>query len=254
MNLNRATCGAVCVALTLLAGCDSDSTAGNASKTTTSGAERSSSAPPTTPAPPETVAGYTIVADPPKPSLEPGDYALPPVGPTGGPLAGVHVPAGYASWGPFVSAIAPPEPFDPLAIGLWVVTGVYKDPCEEGSVFKLDDSVASLSHALSRQSITTTSTPRPTRVDGYDGVYLELAMPPKVDFSRCDDSEFNFWAADPGGNRWVETQGMVDHLWILDVDGQTTVLDLAVPPSATKAQIASVTQIVRAVEFVPAPA
>jgi hypothetical protein len=43
--------------------------------------------------------------------------------------------------------------------------------------------------------------------------------------------------------------GLVSSLWILDVDGQTMMIHLAVPPSATAPQIHAMTDIVEAATF-----
>ena len=43
----------------------------------------------------------------------------------------------------------------------------------------------------------------------------------------------NLWEARPDGGYWTRMPGMVNRLWILDVDGQPMVIHLAVPPSAT---------------------
>ena len=40
-------------------------------------------------------------------ALEPGWYALPPLGPGHHPVAVVDVPAGYTHWGPFLNATEP---------------------------------------------------------------------------------------------------------------------------------------------------
>ena len=68
------------------------------------------------------------VIDPDAPGeLRPGRYALPAIGRRKAMLGVVDLPDGYQSWGPFVFADKPDEPDDPLALGLWAVTGIHRD-------------------------------------------------------------------------------------------------------------------------------
>lgn len=183
-------------------------------------------------------------------ALEPGSYALVPLGPVHHPVAVVDVPIGYTHWGPFLNAAEPPEPDDPLAISLWVVTGVFKDACVATEQLPAGDSVRTLADAFLRQKVTSVTKPRPVALAGYHGLYLEIRAPNRLDYSRCNDAELNFWESTPAGERWTRMPGMRDRLWILDVDGQPMVLAMFVPPSATDRQVEGITDILRGARFV----
>jgi hypothetical protein len=240
---NLAGCSAALTALlALLAGCGDDPTAEGPSSPTTAGA---SSTPATGAAggPPR----IDKLDDGP---LEPGRYALPTIGPVHRLVAIVDVPAGYTHWGPFLNASEPEESEDPLAISLWVVTGVFKDACVATKQIPAGDSVRSLADAFLRQEVTSVTKPRPVTLAGLDGLYLEITAPTTFDLSPCNDAELNFWESTPAGERWTRMPGMRDRLWILDVDGQPTVMAMFVPPSATDAQIDEFTDIVKGTRFV----
>jgi len=183
-------------------------------------------------------------------TLEAGSYALPLLGPVHHPVAVVNVPAGYTHWGPFLNAAEPQEAEDPLAISLWVVTGVFKDACIATEQIPAGESVRTLADAFLRQQVTSVTKPRPVTLAGYDGLYLEIRAPAKLDYSLCNDAELNFWESTPTGERWTRMPGMRDRLWILDVHHQPMVLAMFVPPSATDRQVHQMAQIVEGARFV----
>jgi hypothetical protein len=236
----------------VLAGCTDSSPSGEAS---TLGSGDLTSAP-TTPSTGEKVlppSGFQIVGPDTEGRLTPGRYALPPVGPLHGPLAVVDIPARYGAFGTFIYASQPPEPNDPLALGLWDVTGVYLNPCSQSNEVDTEATtlVSKVFDALSRQRLTSSTRLREVNVGGFHGIYVEVTTPTDLDLSRCDDAELNLWESRPDGGYWTRKPGMVERLWILDVHGQPMVLHMAVPPSATSAQIRAMTDILEAVKFKP---
>jgi hypothetical protein len=246
MERRRATLAifsATLMPLTLLAGCGDEQTAVDSTSSPTSDATSSA-------------AGKDVRSGPPRidklidGALEPGSYALPPLGPGHPPVAVVDVPAGYTHWGPFLNAAEPQEPDDPLAISLWVVTGVFKDACVATEQIPAGDSVRTLADAFLRQKVTSVTKPRAVTLAGYDGLYLEIKAPVKLDYTRCNDAELNFWEATPAGERWTRMPAMRDRLWILDVDGQPMVLAMFVPPSATDRQVEQIADIAKGARFV----
>ena len=66
----------------------------------------------------------------------------------------------------------------------------------------------------------------PWRFD--QALYLELAAPNKMSFSRCNDAQINFWDSKPSGGHWTRMPGLYDRLWIVDVDGQPMMLAMFV--------------------------
>jgi hypothetical protein len=230
----------------ILAGCSDGSTADATTSPTSSPATSGPSSAQATHAPDRPPRVDKLVDGP----LEPGSYALPPLGPVHKLVAVVHIPDGYTHWGPFLNASEPEEPDDPLAISLWVVTGVFKDACEATTQIPAGASVRTLADAFGRQEVTSVTRPRPVTLAGYDGLYLEITAPTKLDYFRCNDAELNFWESTPAGERWTRMPGMRDRLWILDVDGQPMVLAMFVPPSATDQQVDRLTGILKAARFV----
>jgi hypothetical protein len=196
----------------------------------------------------QTPSGVRVVSEIPDGALKPGRYALPPVGPLNEPVAVVDIPAGYGTWGPFIYADKPAEPEDPLSIGLWVVTGVYMNPCAESNEVS-PRSVRATADALLQQRLTSATRPRDVDLAGYHGLYMEVMTPTNLDYGTCDDAEVNLWEGRPDGGYWTRMPGMVERLWILDVEGQPMVIHMAVPPSATGPQIHALTDVLEAATF-----
>jgi hypothetical protein len=242
---------AVATLAVVLAGC-SEATSG--AEASTRGSGEVTSAPGTTrtwetdTAPTHTPSGALIVSEIPDGALKPGRYALPPIGPLKDPFAVVEIPTGYSGWGSWIYANKPAEPGDPLAIGLWVVTGVYLNPCAESNEVS-PRSVRATADALLRQRFTSATRPREVDLAGYHGLYIEVTTPADLDYSRCDDAEVNLWEGRPVGGYWTMKPGMVERLWILDVEGQPMMIHMAVPPSATGPQIRAMTDVVEAAAF-----
>jgi hypothetical protein len=195
-----------------------------------------------------TPSGAAIVGEISNGTLQPGRYALPPIGPRDEPFAVVTIPSGYSSWESFIEADQPAESEDPLMLGLWAITGVYVNPCAQANQVS-PKSVRAIAAAFLHQRLTSATRPRKVDLAGYHGLYLEVTAPTDLDYDTCDDAEMSLWDARPDGGYWTRMPGMVNQLWILRVDGQPMVVHLAVPPSATGQQVHAMTDIVETAAF-----
>lgn len=224
----------------VLSGCDVNTTHEGAGSGTPTGPSPSTSTP---------TATTTIIGEIPDGPLQPGRYALAPIGPLDEPFAVVDIPTGYHSWTTFIEADEPAGLEDPLMLGLWLITKVYENPCAESHPVK-PTSVRATANAFLRQRFTLSIAPREVELAaGYHGLYMEVTTPTDFDYFACDDAEVNLWDGRPDGTYWTRMPGMVNRLWILDVDGQPMMIHLAVPPSATNRQIHAMTRIVEGAEF-----
>jgi len=121
---------------------------------------------------------------------------------------------------------------------------VYPDPCRNGTTSAQDPgpSVRDLADALVSQHSTDATRPRPVRVDGHRGVYLELRSP--GDLSDCTDPG-ELWVG-----RGIYGPGQVDRLWIVDVDGHRLVVDASHLPTSPPQEVAALVRMARTVRFV----
>lgn len=219
-----------------LPGCSSADSTSQASPSTTPSATDSSTALDATIAPLPTVESA---------KLTPGTYRF-----------SVHLNDGDEAPG---AAIAVPTGFDPGAdwfvvsrdgheyLGLWTVGVVYTDPCGHGkAAYEYPGpSVRDLAHALATQKSTRATAPEPVTLSGYHGLYLELRSP--ADMDKCVKVA-DLWG-DPGG-RGIYSDGQVDLVWILDVDGRRLVVNAAYSAESSPSDIDKLASMVESLEFV----
>ena len=236
----------------LLAACGNDQTSG----------ARSGATPPastTTDAP--RAGDYVLLldddSDPDQMKGKPGSYAFTARGDGEPPLAVADVPAGYTNFGFF--AIWPVDSADESApfrgLHYWTVYAVHENPCRtlKGAT-EIGGSVDDLADALAAQKLTTATAPEPVSVDGHDGVYLELTMPTGIDFEQCEEDYFILWEGKPGdAQHTADGPGLVERLWILDVDGHRVVLATLAADGVSAADVDEMTAIVESVRFVDRP-
>ncbi len=172
--------------------------------------------------------------------LEPGLYSLAAWGETNqtGPLprAIMDVPEGYFSHGGYViDAGLDGVTDDQLGqISAWHAVQVLSDPCRRSTAADVGPTVDDLAHALVRATGPSTQ-PRPVVLDGHRGVTLEVTIPPDTDMSRCTFGEYSLWRTEPRGDSAYSptTPGVVNRLWILDVDGTRLVVVASLFPDET---------------------
>lgn len=135
-----------------------------------------------------------------------------------------------------------------LAIG-----DVYADACRwEGSLLdrsaisSTDDVVA----ALANQEGLRVSTPTDVTVDGFAGTYMERTVPARTDLSECDLGMFRVYLEPGGGDRYL-VPGLLQQLWILDVDGVPLVIEAGFDRGTSPQVQAELLRMVESVQIDP---
>ena len=166
-------------------------------------------------------------------TLDPGMYVVDDFGaPSSATMAPVlQVPDGYfaidgsgvmASWS--------------QVVWLFRIESVYTHPCDPGGRLKdVGPSVADLANALAAQPMRDGTDPVPITIGGYDGLYVELSTPDDISTCRKGLDEkgasYNYFYSWPG--RQDHATGIVDLVWIVDVQGQRITFDVWYQPDAT---------------------
>ncbi len=143
------------------------------------------------------------------------------------PMATFELPEGWTNFGAFAMWPFPGgdagNPF--LAMQYWTVHAVLADPCRGYEEIPVGPTVEDLADALARQRTTLVTHPVEVSLGGARGVYLELSAPRKLDVASCSDGYYKIWTSLPGnGEHTLESTGAVEHLWILDHDGERAVI------------------------------
>jgi hypothetical protein len=203
------------------------------------------------PGPSESISPSAIEATPtPEPSLAPPSVApegLLPEGvhvlndgepldgsPTLGTTVTIPAPDWYGETGGGI-LVKSENPDAPDGAGLITFFGdlyVYGDPCAWATT-RPDQpatTVEELVNALAVQASRDASEPVDVTVDGYSGKGITLHVPDDAAFSDCDQGLFGSWGV-PGDDvtpwRYHQDPGQIDEVWIVDVNGELAVIDMA---------------------------
>ena len=190
--------------------------------------------------------------------LQPASYTLTAWGGSSATKrAVVEAPDGYYPFGDstFITPADGAPPF--LALSYITAEAVYRNPCgrpghsKDGLLEDPGPTVEDLADALAAQKLTTTTRPVPVTIDGYDGLYLELATSEKTDFSQCGDGVLDIFAAPAGhGGIYAEQPGQHYGIWILDLDGDREVISWSAYPGAPDDEIQTLEAMAESVHFV----
>jgi hypothetical protein len=136
---------------------------------------------------------------------------------------------------------------DPRELGFWTVEKVPSDFCREYSFTNPGPTVADLAAALAAQPRLRGTDPRPVKIGGYDGLYVELTKP----VSGCLAT--TLWFAPRVRHMAYEERfmraGDVARIWIIDVGGERVVIDTIHPAGASAEKVAQTTRMVETATF-----
>ena len=198
------------------------------------------------------------------PAATPGPTSAPTLPPSGQLAPGTYrsefitytLPAGwsaYQSWGANKNEGNPPN-------GMFIVpwksiATVYGDPCHwqtTGAAVgaTVADEVAAL---LAQKRGGAKVTPNDVTVDGFRGKQVDLMVPLAVDFAACDDATYKEFTDAAGGDRYNQGPGQHDLLDILDVRGQTLVIDRVFYPANSAADLAELQAIFDSIKITSSP-
>lgn len=183
------------------------------------------------------------------------------VGDTDHPGYAVEVPDGWstADGGFMVKSGA-----DVVGMSVWDVAQVPGHPCHwKRSMSVVGPTVDDLVDALTSQKLRDPTDPTDITLAGHDGRYLEWSVPSDwivtgdSNFKGCDDpgnghQDFVSWLGRDEGDRWQQVAGQIDRLWVLEVDGQTLLVDATYTPATPEAVREELDQVVASLRFVEA--
>lgn len=115
-----------------------------------------------------------------------------------------------------------------LLVGMGDVR-VYGDPCRwtsttpESPVTTVDEAIAALSGQASRNA----SEPEDVVLDGHEGKRVTLHVPDDVVLADCDGGEFRTLSEGDDASRHHQDPGQIDLIWVLDVNGELVIIDVA---------------------------
>lgn len=117
-------------------------------------------------------------------------------------------------------------------------------PCRDHDPMVVGPTVGDLASALNRQPYLTTTTPVEVTVGGVDGLFVKVNVPDDAEVSACQGGSVDIISDTQG----AEEAGIVDRMWILDIDGDRHVL-WARTFGATRLDSTLVTRLVESITF-----
>ena len=123
-------------------------------------------------------------------------------------------------------------------------------PCLDHTARVVGPTVEDLASALSDQPFLTVTRPVEVTVGGIEGLFVRVAVPDDAEVSACQDGEVAIYEdIDTHPDTWtVDAPGLVDRMWILDVDGVRHVLRARAWPNAGQ-QVRAMTRMVESITF-----
>lgn len=123
-------------------------------------------------------------------------------------------------------------------------------PCLDHTAEVVGPTVEDLARALSDQPFLTVTRPVEVTVGGMEGLFVKVTVPDDAEVSACQDAEVAIYEdADTHPDTWtVDAPGLVDRMWILDVDGVRHVLRARAWPNAEQ-QVRAMTRMVESITF-----
>ncbi len=180
------------------------------------------------------------------------------VGDSDHPGYAVDVPEGWSVSGGFFVV---KSGADVVGMSVWDVAQVPGHPCHwQRTMTAVGPTVDDLVDALSSQQLRDPTEPTDVTLAGHHGRYLELSVPSDwivtgdANFKGCDDpgnghQDFVSWLGRDAGDRYQQVAGQVDRLWVLDVAGQTLLVDATYTPATSEAVREELEQVVASIRF-----
>jgi hypothetical protein len=151
-------------------------------------------------------------------------------------FGGVYLNPGKEAGGDTIIYLFPAD--DRMALPL--------NPCRDHTLKVAGPTVDDLAGALSRQPYLHVTTPADVTVGGADGLFVKATVPDDAEAAACQDGQL-VMISDKQGNIDVDP-GMIDRMWILDIDGARHVL-LARTFGDTRLDTRLVNRLVQSVTF-----
>jgi hypothetical protein len=101
-------------------------------------------------------------------------------------------------------------------------TWLPRHPCRDHTPTPVGPSLADFAEALTRQPGLDVSEPRPIRMDGQDGLRVDIELAEGLVASKCEDATVSLFSA--GSDDWEWDQNLQARWYILDVDGERVVV------------------------------
>jgi hypothetical protein len=136
----------------------------------------------------------------------------------------------------------------------WVLTHVFSDVCQWGTLVDVGTTVDELVTALMEQEGREASAPTSVTVGGFPAKRLELTVPADLDTATCTNGVLRYWPApgpDLSDGDCCAPPGSTDWVYVVDVAGNRLVVVARLHPGSSAENRAELQGVVDSIEIEP---
>ncbi len=136
----------------------------------------------------------------------------------------------------------------------WVLTHVFSDACQWGTLVDVGTTVDELVTALMEQEGREASAPTTVTVGGFPAKRLELTVPADLDTATCTNGVLRYWPApgpDMSDGYCCASPGSTDSVYVVDVAGSRLVVVARHLPGSSAENRAELQGVVDSIDIEP---
>ncbi len=136
----------------------------------------------------------------------------------------------------------------------WVLTHVFSDVCQWGTLVDVGTTVDELVTALMEQEGREASAPTSVTVGGFPAKRLELTVPADLDTATCTNGVLRYWPApgpDMSDGDCCASPGSTDSVYVVDVAGNRLVVVARHHPGSSAENRAELHGLVDSIDIEP---
>ena len=136
----------------------------------------------------------------------------------------------------------------------WVLTHVFGDVCQWGTLVDVETTVDGLVMALMEQEGREASTPTTVTVGGFPAKRIQLTVPADLDTTTCTNGVLRYWPApgpDLSDGDCCPAPGSTDWVYVVDVAGNRLVVVAGHHRGSSVEHLAELQGVVDSIEIVP---
>jgi hypothetical protein len=136
----------------------------------------------------------------------------------------------------------------------WVLTHVFSDVCQWGTLVDVGTTVDELVTALTEQEGREASAPTTVTVGGFPAKRLELTVPADLDTATCTNGVLRYWPApgpDMSDGDCCASPGSTDSVYVVDVAGNRLVVVARHHPDSSAENRAELHGVVDSIDIEP---
>jgi hypothetical protein len=143
-----------------------------------------------------------------------------------------------------------------LLFTAWVVTHVFTDVCQWGTLVNAGTTTDDLINVLAAQQGRTASAPSDATIGGYPAKRIELTVAADLNVSTCTDGNLRYWPGpgpDLSSGLCCDPAGNIDDVYAVDIAGRRLVVVARFYPGTSVGDRAELQSVIDSIQVDPLP-